>query len=148
MALSTRHSICLTLFTVVLSGSAIFGYLELKTLTFEEVLGPINKDCAIEISRRTTAVQDALIYVFVRGYYKNEFEPYVDYWNWSYIESLIQTFPPTKPEWYNKMSKEHDIWRVFWRIIIPPRIVSIDIIHFVDEMTAEIIHEEIYYNLR
>ena len=97
------------------------------------------KDNAIEISKKTTVVQDALNYAAGLGYDKNEFEPYADYWDADYIKSLIQTYP-TNPKWYDKLPEGHGIWRIFWDI--PP---NVDIIHFIDEITGEILLEEVYH---
>jgi len=101
------------------------------------------KDRAVEISRKTTGVQDALNYAAGHGYNRSGFEPYVDYWNADYIESYIQIYPThnlSYPNWYDKLSEGYGIWRIFWDIW-----PNVSIIHFIDENTGEILHEEIHH---
>lgn len=44
MIISLRHTLSLTLIAAVLSASAIYGYLELKTLTLKEIFSPVEAE--------------------------------------------------------------------------------------------------------
>lgn len=87
---------------------------------------------AIEISRNTSIVQEALSYGGI---------PRVtaDYWNATYIISLKQKYP--NDEEFENLPDNHGVWRVFW-IIFPP---EEHILHYIDELTGEVLYEGVYY---
>lgn len=90
--------------------------------------GPITREEAVEISRNTPVVQqamseavDALIVT-------------ADYWSADYINSVRQEGPGDVME---KLPSDHGAWRIGWNNAAP----GYHILHFIDELTGQILYE-------
>jgi hypothetical protein len=93
--------------------------------------GSLTKEEAIEISRNTATVQEALSQGGI---------PRVtaDHWNVTYIISFKQEHPNLRE--IENLPQDNGVWRVFW--VIPP---GYHILHYIDEETGEVLHEGVYY---
>jgi hypothetical protein len=94
----------------------------------------LTKKEAIEISRNTPVVQEALNDPHTKS---DMIIIDADYWNATYIRSLKEELPGV----YEELPDDHGVWRVHWGITPP----GYQILHFVDELTGEILYEGVYY---
>jgi len=127
-SLLKEKKLILTL-SVVLVGLALIGILLNTFLN----MGTITKQEAIEISRNTPIVQEALSY---GG--EEASRVTADHWNATYIALLRQEHPNLRE--IENLPEDHGVWRVFW-VILP----GYDILHFIDESTGQILFEGTYY---
>jgi len=96
----------------------------------------LTREEAIGISRNTPIVQEALGLGDRLGGIPRVT---ADHWNATYIISLKQKNP--NHEEFENLPEDHGVWRVFW-IIFPP---GEHILHFVDELTGQVLYEAAYY---
>lgn len=89
---------------------------------------PITREEAIEISRNTPIVQQALSEAGGRVIVE------ADYWSTEYINSLRGKYPSDVTE---KLPNDRGAWRVRWNNDAP----GYHILHFVDELTGQILYE-------
>jgi len=107
--------------------------------SFMALTSPITMEQAVEISRKTPAVQEALQHASRLGFSEDEFYPGVSYWDAAYIRSLKQKHPHMW-EWKN-LPEDHGVWKILW-IIMPP---GYWISHYVDGLTGQILYEGVFY---
>jgi len=90
---------------------------------------PLTREEALEISRNTTIVQTAL------NEGKGMLAIEANHWSAAHIRSLKRKYPG---DVYEKLPYDHGVWRVCWDITPP----GYQILHFVDELTGEILYEK------
>jgi hypothetical protein len=88
----------------------------------------LTREEAIEISRNATIVQTAL------NEGKGMLAIEANHWTAAYIRSLEGKYPG---DVYEKLPQGHGVWRVCWDITPP----GYQILHFIDELTGEILYE-------
>lgn len=94
--------------------------------------GSLTKDEAIEISRNTPIVQQALR---EKEVHRGSMVILADYWNSSYINFQRQNkYPGDITE---KLPTDHGVWRIGWSNDAP----GYHILHFIDELTGQILYE-------
>jgi hypothetical protein len=89
---------------------------------------PLTKEEAIEISRNTAIVQQALDET------GGEMIVEAEYWSAEYINSLMGKYPSDVTE---DLPNDHGVWRVHWVNYAP----GYRILHFIDELTGKVLHE-------
>jgi len=93
----------------------------------------ITREQAIEISRNTPIVQEAI------GSSRGLMVIEAYYWSAIYIGTLKEKHP-NMTEWRN-LPEDHGAWRVHWDITPP----GYQITHYIDELTGQILFEGVYY---
>jgi hypothetical protein len=89
---------------------------------------PLTREEAIAISKTTPIVQTVLSEA------KDQTTIKVDYYSADYIGSLTGTFPSDVLE---KLPRDHGVWRIQWTNDAP----GWWIIHYIDELTGQILSE-------
>jgi hypothetical protein len=96
-------------------------------------MGTITKHKAMEISRNTPIVQEALSY---GG--EEASRVTANHWNATYIALLRQEHPNFRE--IENLPEDYGVWRIFWNIM-----PEYHILHFIDETTGQILFEGVYY---
>jgi hypothetical protein len=101
---------------------------------------PVTREEAIEISRNRPIIEEAFTWGGELAYGEHVvYELDVHYWNTTYIGRLKEKYPNVV-EWQN-LPTDHGVWRVHWDIIAPGMLV----VHYIDELTGQILFEGYYY---
>jgi hypothetical protein len=94
---------------------------------------------AVEISRKTLAVQEALQRASRLGFPEDRFHPGVSYWDAAYIRSLKQE--RLRGSEIKNLPEDHGVWRILWHIMPP----GDWILHFIDGLTGQILYESVLH---
>ena len=95
------------------------------------ILGrPLTEEEAIEISRKSSLVQKA--FTFRRGY---EVSLEIEHWSTTYIKSIKDEYAWMGDYPYGFLPDDHGVWKLHWEM------PSINIVHWVDDLTGQILHE-------
>jgi len=105
--------------------------------SFMSLTSPITGEQAIEISRNTPIVQEALQEASRLGF-PSEFHPAISYWDATYIRSEKQEHPNARE--IENLPEDHGVWKISWSIFPGYRIL-----HFIDGLTGQILYESVLY---